>query len=130
MSLLQLWLISQVPVIILQTVITLDLRAPWNFAACAGILFICWTCIQHCATSKTDLIHYDYSVGGGIGVSVMDVIHMTLLVQPLHDFRHEKQTQPAHKLPWLQKFMWVTELCGSPRGIGWNFRVSFSRSTG
>jgi hypothetical protein len=126
MNLLQLMLISRVPITILEIFITLDLQAPWNVAACAGVLFACCTCIQYCASN---IIHYDYGFGATIGGIAMDAIHLTLLFRPLHVFRHNKQTQPAHKLPWRQRFMWVTELYGAARGIGWNFQVSSFSST-
>jgi hypothetical protein len=126
MSLLLPFICSQVPTIVLYAVITLDLQAPWNIAACAWSLFVCWTCGQH---SKTNIILIDYTLGVFIAFTAMDAIHMTLLVRPLHVFRHQKQTQPAHKLPWFERFIWATKLCGSPRGIGWHHQVSFLRST-
>src|SRR6267154_3547006 len=113
---------TQVPPFVLQIAITLDLRAPWNVVACAGILFVCATCIQH---AKTSVLFLDYFLGMAIVGFAMDAIHMMLLVQPLHVFRHQKQTQPAHRLPWLQRFIWATQLCGSPRGVGWGHQVSF-----
>jgi hypothetical protein len=58
----------------------------------------------------------------------MDAIHMTLLVRPLHIFRHQEQTQSAYELPWSKRFIWVAQLCGSPRGVDWNHRVSLPRS--
>lgn len=126
MSLLLPILYTQVPAIVLQTIITLDLRAPWNVAACTGMLFVCWTCIQH---AKTNVIFIDYFFGMAIAGFAMDAIHMTLLVRPLHVFRHKKQTQSAHKLSWFEKFIWATQLCGSPRGVGWNHQVGLFRNT-
>ncbi|OAX42187.1 hypothetical protein K503DRAFT_734179 [Rhizopogon vinicolor AM-OR11-026] len=49
---------------------------------------------------------------------------MALLVRPLHVFRQLEQTEPAHKLPWFKRLTWASELCGSPRGIGWHHQVS------
>jgi hypothetical protein len=59
----------------------------------------------------------------------MDAIHMTLLVRPLHIFRHQEQTQSAHEFPWSKRFIWAVQLCGSPRGVGWNHQVSLPWST-
>jgi hypothetical protein len=112
---------TQVPAIALQTIISLNLRAPWNVAACAGMLLICWTCIQY---ARSGVIFIDYLFGMVIAGFAMDAIHMTLLVQPLYVFRHQKQTESAHKLPWFEKFMWASQLCASPRGVGWNHQVS------
>ncbi|KAG2144537.1 membrane bound O-acyl transferase family-domain-containing protein [Suillus clintonianus] len=53
----------------------------------------------------------------------MDAIHLTLLVQPLHTFRHQKQTGSAHELPWSKRFAWASQLCASPRGVGWDHQI-------
>ncbi|KAG1744631.1 membrane bound O-acyl transferase family-domain-containing protein [Suillus paluster] len=111
---------TQIPAFVLQIGITFDSRAPWNFATCAVILFVCLTCIQH---ARTNIIFVDYFIGMGITGLAMDAIHMTLLVQPLHIFRHQKQTQSAYELPWFKRFIWASQLCGSPRGVGWNHQV-------
>jgi len=115
-----------VPAIVLHVVITLDLRTPWNVAACAGVFFVCWICTQH---AKTNFIFFDYCFGVYIAMTAMDAIHMTLLIRPLHVFRHQKQTESAHKLPWFERLIWATKLCGSPRGIGWDHQVSLLKST-
>ncbi|KAG2119423.1 membrane bound O-acyl transferase family-domain-containing protein [Suillus clintonianus] len=114
------FLCAQVPAFVLQFGITLDVRAPWNFATCAAVLIVCLTCIQH---AKTDILFLDYFIGMAIAGLAMDAIHMTLLVRPLHTFHHRKQIKPAHELPWVEKFIWATQLCGSPRGVGWNHQV-------
>ncbi|OAX40700.1 hypothetical protein K503DRAFT_687010 [Rhizopogon vinicolor AM-OR11-026] len=84
------------------------------------MFFVCWTCIQH---ARTNIIFADYLFGMAIAGFAMDAIHMTLLVQPLHVFHRQKQTQSAHTLPWFEKFIWASELCASPRGVGWNHEV-------
>jgi hypothetical protein len=124
MSLLLPIICSQVPTIVLGAIITLGLQAPWNVAACALSIFVCWTCGQHV---KTNVIIIDYCLSILIAMTAMDAIHMTLLVRPLHVFRHQKQTESAHKLPWFERFIWATKLCSSPRGIGWDHQVSFLR---
>jgi hypothetical protein len=45
----------------------------------------------------------DISTGVAIASFAMDAIYYTLLVQPLHVFRHLKKTQSAHELLWLEK---------------------------
>jgi hypothetical protein len=114
-----------IPVLVLQLGTTLDLRAPWNGATCVTIIVVCLTCIQH---TKTDVLYIDYVIGMTITSTAMDAIHMTLLVRPLHTFRHQEQPQPAHELPWSKRFIWAAQLCGSPRGVDWNHRVSLPRS--
>jgi len=122
MSLLLPFICSQVPTIVLGAIITLDLQAPWNIAACAWSLFVCWACGQHV---KTNVIFIDYTLNILVAVTAMDAIYMTLLVRPLHVFRHQRQKEFAYKLPWLERFIWATQLCSSPRGIGWDHQVSF-----
>jgi hypothetical protein len=129
MSLLLPFICSQVPTIVLGAIITLDLQAPWNIAACAWniaacawSLFFCWTCGQHV---KTNVIFIDYILSILVAVTAMDAIYMSLLVRPLHVFRHQRQTESAYKLPWFERFIWATKLCSSPRGIGWDHQVSF-----
>ncbi|KAG2344223.1 hypothetical protein BDR05DRAFT_882776 [Suillus weaverae] len=111
---------TQVPALVLQLGITFDLRAPWNVATCITVVVVCLTCIQHV---KTNILFVDYFIGMAISGIAMDAIHMTLLVRPLHTFRHQKQTQSAHELPWSKRFIWAAQLCGSPRGVGWNHQV-------
>ncbi|KIK45417.1 hypothetical protein CY34DRAFT_801625 [Suillus luteus UH-Slu-Lm8-n1] len=111
-----------IPILVLQLGTTLDLRAPWNVATCIMIIFVCLTCIQH---TMTDVLYIDYVIGMGIASTAMDAIHMTLLVRPLHIFRHQEQPQPAHELPWSKRFIWAAQLCGSPRGLDWNHRVKY-----
>ncbi|OAX35425.1 hypothetical protein K503DRAFT_868279 [Rhizopogon vinicolor AM-OR11-026] len=114
---------AQLPPLALQFAISLDLGAPWNVAACAGVFYVCWTCIQLFQNAKTGMIFLDYSIGMEIGSTAMDAIHMLLLIRPLHVFRQLKQTDSADKLPWFERFKWVRELCSSPRGIGWHHQV-------
>ncbi|KAG1733490.1 membrane bound O-acyl transferase family-domain-containing protein [Suillus lakei] len=114
------FLCTQVPPLVLQLGITLDLRAPWNVATCVTVIFVCLTCIQH---AKTNILFVDYFIGMVISTIAMDAIHMTLLVRPLHTFRHQKQTRSAHELPWSKRFIWAGQLCSSPRGVGWNHQV-------
>ncbi|KIK45418.1 hypothetical protein CY34DRAFT_78074 [Suillus luteus UH-Slu-Lm8-n1] len=111
---------TQVPALVLQLGITLNLRAPWNVATCVTVIVVCLTCIQH---AKTNILFVDYFIGMAISGIAMDAIHMTLLVRPLHIFRHQEQTQSAHELPWPKRFIWAAQLCGSPRGVGWNHQV-------
>jgi len=117
---------THIPLILLQIIITLDLRAPWNVAACAGMFYVCWTCIQ---STKTNVLFMDYHIGMTIAGFAMDAVHMTLLVRPLRVFRHRTQTHSADKLPWFDRFKWASKLCGSPRGVDWNHQVSVFRST-
>ena len=117
---------ARLPIIFLEIIITLDLKAPWNVAACAGILFVCWTCLQH---AKTNIIVLDSAFGMTIATAAMDTIHLTLLVRPLHVFRRLKKTESAHELPWFERFIWATELYDSPRGVGWHHQVSFPSTT-
>ncbi|KAG2144538.1 membrane bound O-acyl transferase family-domain-containing protein [Suillus clintonianus] len=58
-----------------------------------------------------------------IAALAMDAIHLTLLIQPLHTFRHQKQIGSAHELPWSKRFAWASQLCSSPRGVGWDHQV-------
>lgn len=116
----------QVPALVLQLGITLDLQVPWNIVTCIMVIFVCWTCIQH---AQTNILFIDYFIGMAIASIAMDAIHMTLLVRPLHTFRHQKQTRSAHELPWSKRFIWAAQLCGSPRGVGWNHQVSLLWST-
>ncbi|KAG1810341.1 uncharacterized protein HD556DRAFT_1436080 [Suillus plorans] len=111
---------GEVPALVLQLGITLDLQVPWNIMTCITLIFVCWTCIQH---AKTNILFIDYFIGMAIAGIAMDAIHMTLLVRPLHTFRHQKQTRSAHELPWSKRFIWAAQLCGSPRGVGWNHQV-------
>jgi hypothetical protein len=114
------------PALILQLGISLDLRAPWNVVTCITVIFVCLTCIQH---AKTNILFVDYFIGSAISSIAMDAIHMTLLVRPLHIFRHQEQTQSAHELPWSKRFTWAAQLVGSPRGVDWNHQVSLPWST-
>ncbi|KAG2140225.1 membrane bound O-acyl transferase family-domain-containing protein [Suillus bovinus] len=111
---------TQVPALALQLGITLDLRAPWNFVTCIAVVLVCLTCIQH---AKTDMIVLDYSIGMAISGIAMDAIYMNLLVRPLDTFRHQKQKQSARELPWFKRFIWAAQLCGSPRGVGWDHQT-------
>jgi len=113
---------ARLPAFLLQFIISLDLGVPWNVAACSGIFYVCWICIQHI---ETKILFLDYSLGMEIGATAMDAIHMILLIRPLHEFRRLKQTESAHTLPWFERLKWASELCGSPRGIGWNHQVGF-----
>ncbi|OJA19966.1 hypothetical protein AZE42_04222 [Rhizopogon vesiculosus] len=117
---------ARIPGIILQAAIALDLRAPWNVAACAGVLCACWICGQH---AKTGIIFIDYSIGMEFAITAMDAIHLTLLVRPLHVFRQLKQTESADKLSFFERFTWAADLCGSPRAIGWHHQVKLPEET-
>ncbi|KAL4068173.1 hypothetical protein J3A83DRAFT_4374518 [Scleroderma citrinum] len=54
---------------------------------------------------------------------ILESIRFLLLTQPLEEFRHEADKVPAYRLPFIQRYLWVSSI--SPRGIGWSFGTNY-----
>ncbi|TFK46787.1 hypothetical protein OE88DRAFT_861116 [Heliocybe sulcata] len=68
--------------------------------------------------------HRDFSTGTALASNIATAIHLLYLSDPVHQFRHEKDTMDPAALPMLKRWYWVLCLLHSPRGIGWSYRVA------
>ncbi|KAG6835667.1 hypothetical protein H0H93_015926 [Arthromyces matolae] len=65
----------------------------------------------------------DYSMGSTIGGQFFTALHLLLLVDPIKQYRHVRDTDDPRTRPLLKRVYWTGCIIHSPRGIGWNYQV-------
>ncbi|KAG6329265.1 hypothetical protein ID866_9825 [Astraeus odoratus] len=69
--------------------------------------------------TRTGNALYDYVLGATLATVILQAIHYLLLTRPLEEFRHGSDEIPAYKLPFIERYFWLSSI--TPRGIGWSF---------
>ena len=109
------------PNIFLAFIVSQDLSLNYRVLAfCADLIFCIYVLSSDLTTGK---LVENYVLGLGIAMHIFIAVHFLLLVKPLDDFRHERDTLSAKQMPFWQRVYW--SLCSilGYRAVGWNVQV-------
>jgi len=93
----------------------------WRFSGVIVASYLCFTALF----STTGDGVQDYTLGSAFAMETMTTIGIIWLINPIYDYRHEKDTVPPNEQRWQQRIYWAFSLRRNPRGIGWNYQVSY-----
>jgi hypothetical protein len=90
----------------------------------AGLILSTYTSFSglFCTTGQP---FYDYYIGTSIMTQLLAGIALTWLTDPMREKHRENETIPTEGLPLLQRIYWAIGVKYNPRGIGWNYTVSW-----
>ncbi|KAI6044230.1 hypothetical protein EDC04DRAFT_419058 [Pisolithus marmoratus] len=95
----------------------------WRFIGCSVVVALLAADVRLACTGNRVL---DYLFGVTLGATVVQSVHVLLLVRPLEEYRHELDKVPASQLSFMQRIFWLLKMTYSPRGIGWSFKAENS----
>lgn len=94
-----------------------------NYTFFTFILFLSLFAILN-PNLKSETPEIDPLLGTAVGGSLLNGLHMLLLVDPLKNYRHRTDVFHSTKeLPWWKRIYWAACANFAVRGIGWNFQV-------
>lgn len=109
------------PNIFLAFIVSQDLSLNYRvLALCVDLVFCIYVLSSDLTTGK---LVENYVLGLIIAIHMFTAGHFLLLVRPLDDFRHERDTLPAKKMPFWQRVYWSLCSVQGSRSVGWNVQV-------
>lgn len=111
------------PNIFLALIVALDPPSIFKcLALCTDLLFCIYVITSGLSTGK---VAEDYILGLGLGMHAFTALHFLLLSRPLDEFRYERDTLSARKMPIFQRIRWSFCSVQGFRAVGWNVQVRY-----
>ncbi len=110
-----------IPHLLLATTLAVSPRLHVRLAS--WLLFVCLSLpgLQSFPTSEDK--SGEYALGVAFGNGMVYALHL-LIVDPIRVWRHYTDKIEPLELPIIRRVFWTWSTINSPRGLGWNYKVS------